>query len=82
MEIERKKKRKEKRRQKKTKKGTFDCGIIFIDKVTLNQLDGQTRLSDTTTAYDDKFVFSEELENRETSQRGGMDDGGERREID
>lgn len=76
MEIERTKGKKEDK-----KKGTFDCGIIFIDKMTLNQLDGQARLSDATTAYDDKFVFSEELEKRETSQRG-VDDRGERREID
>jgi hypothetical protein len=46
---------------------TFDCGIIFVDKVALYQLDGQARFSDTTTTDDDELVLPQELDGR---QRG------------
>jgi hypothetical protein len=31
---------------------TFNCWVILIHEVALDELDGQTRLSDTTTAND------------------------------
>ena len=40
---------------------TFNCRIIFIDEMALYQLNCQTRLSDTTTAYNDELVLSQEL---------------------
>ena len=40
---------------------TFNCGIIFIDEVTLDQLDGQAGFSYTTTAYHYELVLSQEL---------------------
>lgn len=40
---------------------TLDGRVIFIYKVTLDQLDGQARLSDTTAADYDELVLSEEL---------------------
>lgn len=36
---------------------TFDCGIIFIDEMALNQLYGQTTLANASSADDDKLVF-------------------------
>ena len=50
---------------------TFDSWIIFVNKVTLNQLDGQTRLSNTTTSDDDQLVFSQELANRRLAGLSG-----------
>lgn len=40
---------------------TFDCRVIFVDKVALDKLDGQARFAYTTTADDDELVFSHEL---------------------
>jgi hypothetical protein len=40
---------------------TFNCGIIFINKVTLDQLNGQAGLSDTTATYNDELILSQEL---------------------
>lgn len=40
---------------------TFNGRIIFIDEMALYQLNRQARLSDSTSAYDDKLVFSQEL---------------------
>lgn len=36
---------------------TFDCGIIFVDEVALDQLDGQAGFSDTTSTDDDELVL-------------------------
>lgn len=40
---------------------TFNRRVILVDKVALDQLDGQTRLSDTTATDYDQLVFSEKL---------------------
>lgn len=32
---------------------TFNCWVIFVHEVALDELDGQARLSDTTAADDD-----------------------------
>jgi hypothetical protein len=40
---------------------TFDCGIVFVDEMTLYQLDGETRLSHTTAAHNDELIFSQKL---------------------
>ena len=40
---------------------TFNGWVILVDKVALDQLDGQARLSDTTSADYDQLVFSEKL---------------------
>ena len=37
---------------------TFDCWIIFIDEMTLYQLDRQARLSDTTSTYNNELILS------------------------
>lgn len=40
---------------------TFDGRVIFVDEVALDELDGQTTLSDTTATDYDELVFPEEL---------------------
>ena len=40
---------------------TFDGGIIFIHKVVLTELDGESRLSDTATTDDHKLQFSQKF---------------------
>jgi hypothetical protein len=40
---------------------TFDCRVILVDEVALDQLDGQAGLADTTTADNDELVLSQEL---------------------
>lgn len=37
---------------------TFNCWIVLVHKVTLDQLDGQAGLSDATTADNHQLVFS------------------------
>ena len=37
---------------------TFNGGIIFVDKVALDELDCEARLADATSANDDKLIFS------------------------
>lgn len=41
---------------------TFDRRIIFVDKVALDQLDRQTRLSDTTTADNNELILAQKLQ--------------------
>jgi hypothetical protein len=41
----------------KARAHTFDCGIIFVDEVALDQLDGQAGFSDTTSTDDDELVL-------------------------
>lgn len=43
------------------KRRTFDCGIILVDEVALDQLDGQARFTDTTTADNYQLILSQEL---------------------
>lgn len=43
---------------------TFDCGIIFIDEVALDELNREARLAHTTSSNDDELVFPEELKHR------------------
>lgn len=45
---------------------TFNCGIIFIDEMTLYQLNSQARLSDSTTANNDELVLSQKLFRQES----------------
>lgn len=40
---------------------TFDCRVVLVDEVALDQLDGQARFTDTTAADDDELVLSQEL---------------------
>jgi hypothetical protein len=40
---------------------TFNSRIIFIDEMALYQLNRQAGFSDSTSAYDDELVFSQEL---------------------
>lgn len=41
---------------------TFDRGIILVDEVALDQLDGQTRFTNTTTTDNNELVLSQELD--------------------
>ena len=41
---------------------TLDCRVIFVDEMALDQLDGEARLADTTTANDDELVFPQKLQ--------------------
>jgi len=40
---------------------TFDCGIVFIHKVALDELDGQAGFAYATSADHDQLVFSQKL---------------------
>ena len=40
---------------------TFDCRVVFIDEVTLDQLDCEAALSHSTASYHHQLVFPEEL---------------------
>jgi hypothetical protein len=40
---------------------TFDGRIVFVDEMALDELDGQTTLSDSTTADYYELVFPEDL---------------------
>lgn len=42
---------------------TFDCRVIFVDEVALNQLNGQAGFTDTTAADDDQLVLPQKLQN-------------------
>lgn len=42
-------------------KHTLNGRVVFIDKVALDQLDGQARLAHATAADDDQLVFAEKL---------------------
>jgi hypothetical protein len=43
---------------------TFDCRVVLVDEVALDELDGQTRFSDTTTTDYYELVLAEELATR------------------
>jgi len=40
---------------------TFYRWVVFIDKVTLNELDSQAGLSNATSTHNNQFVFSKKL---------------------
>ena len=40
---------------------TFDCGIIFIHEVALDELDGQAGFTHATSPDHDQLVFSQKL---------------------
>lgn len=40
---------------------TLDCWVVFIDEMTLNQLNRKTRFTDTTSADNHQFVLSQKL---------------------
>lgn len=40
---------------------TLDCWVVFIDEVTLDQLNRKTRFTDTTSADNHQFVLSQKL---------------------
>ena len=40
---------------------TFNCGIVLVDKVALDELDSQARLADSTSAYHHQLVLAKEL---------------------
>lgn len=42
---------------------TFNRRVIFIDEVTLDQLNRQTRFTDATAANNDELVLAQELVN-------------------
>ena len=41
---------------------TLNSRVVFVDEMALDQLDGETRLADTTTADHDQLVFSRKLQ--------------------
>lgn len=43
------------------KASTFNCRVVFVDKVRLDQLDGQARFAYTASTDNDQLVFSQEL---------------------
>lgn len=40
---------------------TFDCRVVLVDEMSLNELDGQAGLSDSTSSYDHQFILAQEL---------------------
>ena len=40
---------------------TFDCRVVFVDEVTLDELDCEAALSHSTASYHHQLVFPEEL---------------------
>lgn len=40
---------------------TFDGRIVFIDKVALDELDGQTRFTNSTASDYDELILAKEL---------------------
>lgn len=40
---------------------TFNCGVVFINEVTLDELYCQARLAHTTSTYHHQLVLSKEL---------------------
>lgn len=40
---------------------TFNRRVVFVYEVTLDELDCETTLSDTTAAHNDELVLSEKL---------------------
>ena len=40
---------------------TFDCGVILVDEVALDELDREARLADTSSSDNNELVFPEEL---------------------
>ena len=44
---------------------TLDGGIIFVDEMTLYELNGKARFADTSSSNDHQFVFAQELERHE-----------------
>ncbi len=45
---------------------TFNSRIVFVDKVALNQLDGEARFTDATATDNDELVLSHELSGGQT----------------
>jgi len=41
--------------------GILDCGVILVYEMALDELNGERRLADTTTADDDELVLPEKL---------------------
>jgi hypothetical protein len=39
-------------------KHTFDCRIVLVHEMALDQLDGEARFTDATTPDDDELVLS------------------------
>lgn len=44
-----------------TEMRTFDCRVVFINEVALDELDCEAALSYSTTSYHHQLVFPEEL---------------------
>lgn len=40
---------------------TFNCGIVLVHEVALNQLNRQARFSDTTASDNHQLILSQEL---------------------
>ena len=40
---------------------TFDCRVVFVDEMALDELDCETTLSHSTTTYYHQLIFPEEL---------------------
>ena len=47
---------------------TLNRGIIFVDEMALDQLDGEARFTDTSSADHNQLVLPEELEMGMTGQ--------------
>lgn len=51
---------------------TFDCGVIFVNEMTLYKLDGQARFAHASTANDDELVLSQKLQPGRVSIHGSQ----------
>lgn len=52
---------------------TFDGRIILVHEMSLDQLDRQAGLSDTTSSNDDELILSQELEGLNVSKAQRQD---------
>ncbi len=52
---------------------TFNCRVVLVDEVALDQLDGQAGFTHTTSTNNDQFILSEELHRKGRCQPGARD---------
>lgn len=52
------------------KRRTFYCRVILVNEMALDQLNGQARLSNTTSANNHQFVLPEKLDSEMRSVSG------------
>ena len=56
---------------------TFDCWVVFVHEMTLDQLDCEATLSHTTTTDNHQLVFPKELETLVSMASRQWSDNGE-----